>query len=197
MTRDLDMRRTRHFWTLAAALTLFSVHLCVAGELRPVDAMPAPPLELEDLSGATHNLSAWRGKVVLLNFWTTWCQPCLKEMPGIQRLAQQMTGKPFAVVGVNVGESRFRAQRIAQQLGLDFPILLDTESKVFLAWGGKTFPTTALLDAQGALRYVGLGPLEWDDPEEMAAVEQLLNEVSPTEASEPAVGPSADSGGKP
>jgi thiol-disulfide isomerase/thioredoxin len=175
------MPQTRRALTLAAVLSLALVQACPAGELRRIDTMPAPALELPDLAGVTQNLAGWRGQVVLLNFWASWCQPCVEEMPSIQRLAARMSGRPFAVIGVNVSETRRRAERIVAQLGLTFPTLMDSQGDAFRAWGGKALPTSALIDRQGALRYVGLGPLEWDDAEEVTAIEGLLQEVASAE----------------
>jgi hypothetical protein len=97
-------------------------------------------------------------------------------MPSIQRLAEHLRGRPFAVVTVNVGEVDRRAAGAMTRLGLDFPILLDADASTFRAWGGKGLPTSALIDREGVLRYLGLGPLEWDDAEVVEAVEGLLRE---------------------
>jgi thiol-disulfide isomerase/thioredoxin len=114
--------------------------------------------------------------VVLINFWATWCPPCLEEMPSIQRLAERMRGRPFAVAAVNVAEAERRVAHSVRQMGLEFPVLLDADGAVFKAWGGKGLPTSVLIDRSGALRYVGLGPLEWDGLEAVTAVEDLLDE---------------------
>ena len=166
--------------TLGLVLAVGLALPCLAGELRPLNARPAPALELPDLGGATHRLVDWRGQVILINFWASWCQPCVEEMPGIQRLAGQMQGRGFVVVGVNVAEAQRRATRSVEQMGLSFPVLLDAEAETFHAWGGKALPTSALIDRQGRLRYVGLGPLEWDGAEAMGRVEALLDEPVPT-----------------
>jgi len=147
-----------------------------AGELRRLDATPAPALELLDLTGATRSLADWRGQVVLLNFWAGWCQPCVAEMPGIQRLATQMRGRPFAVVTVNVAETQRRVEQTMARLGLDLPVLLDAEGTTFRDWDGKGLPTSLLIDRTGALRYIGLGPFEWDGAEAVTAIEGLLEQ---------------------
>jgi thiol-disulfide isomerase/thioredoxin len=152
----------------------------LAGELRKLAApLPAPALDLPDTKGAPRNLTAWQGQVVLLNFWASWCAPCVEEMPGLQRLAEQMRGRPFVVVAVNVGDSQRRAEHFATQLKIEFPVLLDAEGATFKSWGGKGLPTSVLIDRNGALRYLGLGPLEWDGAEAVAAVEALLGEPAP------------------
>jgi thiol-disulfide isomerase/thioredoxin len=149
-----------------------------AGELRALEPKPAPALELPDLGGETRNLAAWRGQVVLINFWATWCPPCLEEMPSIQRLAERMRGRPFAVAAVNVAEAERRVAHSVRQMGLGFPVLLDTYGAIFRAWGGKGLPTSVLIDRDGRMRYLGLGPLEWDGAEAVTAVEGLLSEGS-------------------
>jgi thiol-disulfide isomerase/thioredoxin len=131
-------------------------------------------LRLPDLEGRERQLDAYRGQVVLVNFWASWCTPCVTEMPSIQRLAEALRGKPFAVIGVNVAEGQGRAQMAARQMGITFPVLLDEDSAVFNRWGATVLPTTFLLDRDGVVRYLGRGPLEWDGVEAMALIERLL-----------------------
>ena len=172
----MPIARRLSLYGLALVVTLGLAPSCPAGELRTLAARPAPALELPDLNGTTRSLSEWRGQVVLLNFWASWCQPCLDEMPSIQGLIERMQGRPFAVVGVNVAESQRRVARSVEQHSLRFPVLLDAEGAAFHTWGGKAMPTSALIDRQGMLRYVGLGPLEWDGVEAVTVVEGLLQE---------------------
>ena len=173
------MRNAQRLITFGLVLAVSLALPCRAGELRPLEAMAAPPLELPDLDGAMHRLADWRGQVILLNFWASWCQPCVAEMPGIQRLEGRMRDRGFIVVGVNVAETQRRVTRSVEQMGLGFPVLLDAEGVTFHAWGGKGLPTSALIDRQGRLRYVGLGPLEWDGLEALGRVESLLAEPVP------------------
>jgi thiol-disulfide isomerase/thioredoxin len=133
-----------------------------AGELSTVAAAPSPGLVLPDLGGRERRLDDFAGKVVLVSFWASWCRPCVEEMPTIRRLVEAMRDRPFAVVAVNVGESRRRVQAAARRLGIDFPVLLDKDSTVFEAWGATVLPTAYVLDRAGRVRYVGRGPLEWD-----------------------------------
>ena len=164
---------------LLLAVAPWPVAPCHAGELRLVEPRAAPALELPDLGGTTRSLVDWRGQVVLVNFWATWCPPCLEEMPSLQRLAERLRGQPFAVVAVNVAEMERRVAHRAQQMGLDFPVLLDADGAAFKAWGGKGLPTTVLIDRDGRVRYLGLGPLEWDGVEAATAVESLLESAAP------------------
>jgi thiol-disulfide isomerase/thioredoxin len=129
---------------------------------------------LPEVGGRERTLEEFRGKVLLVNFWASWCTPCLEEMPRLLRLADDaLRGKPFAILGVNVEESRFRAMSTAQRLKLDFPILLDNEGAVFTRWGATVLPTTYVLDAAGVVRYIAQGPIEWDSTDVMAMLDSL------------------------
>jgi len=134
----------------------------VAGELSEVTAPSRPELILPDMSGQPRNLGEFADKVLLINFWASWCTPCLEEMPGIRRLIEAMHDKPFAVIGVNVGEAQRRVQATLKRFEIDFTVLLDKDSAVFKGWGATVLPTAYVLDRSGRLRYIGRGPLEWD-----------------------------------
>jgi thiol-disulfide isomerase/thioredoxin len=149
-----------------------------AGELSPAAASAPVELGLPDLEGRERRLEEFKGKVVLVNFWASWCSPCIEEMPSIQRLADLMRDRSFAVLGVNVAEHARRAKAMAERLGIGFPVLLDRESEVFHRWGGTVLPTTYVLDGAGVVRYVGRGPLEWDAPD----VVKMLEGVGAAEA---------------
>jgi thiol-disulfide isomerase/thioredoxin len=147
-----------------------------AGEISSL-ADPTPvELVLPDLEGRSVDLAELRGKVVLLNFWASWCTPCLDEMPSIQRLTSAMNGRPFAAFAVNLGEGERRIEAMVERLGIDIPVLVDTDGAVFEHWQGTVLPTTFLLDATGLRRFVGRGPLDWDGAEATKLVEQLLQE---------------------
>ena len=161
---------------LLLAYAVFLAGDATAGELAPYpdpDA-PAPGFELKALDGKLHRLEDYRGKVVLLNFWASWCPPCLVELPSMQRLAVRFAEEPFAVILINVGESPFKIAKFLQMLGVRLTALVDPERETFRAWGGSIFPTSYILDAEGRVRYTVVGPLEWDGDEAAAAVQNLL-----------------------
>jgi thiol-disulfide isomerase/thioredoxin len=145
-----------------------------SGQLDEVDASAPLEASLPDLYGRERTLEEFRGKVVLVNFWASWCTPCVTEMPSIQRLAATLGGEPFAVIGVNVSESELRVRTMAQRLGLDFPILLDGEGETFKSWGATVLPTTYVLDRDGVPRYLGQGPLAWDEAPPRQLIDDLL-----------------------
>ncbi|MEN8207301.1 MAG: TlpA disulfide reductase family protein [Pseudomonadota bacterium] len=133
-----------------------------AGELSEVPVALRLELNLPDLSGQQRNLDEFAGKVLLVNFWASWCRPCIEEVPGIRRLIESMADAPFAVIGVNVGEAERRVQATVKRFRMEFPILLDKDSTVFKDWGANVLPTAYVLDGSGRVRYIGRGPLEWD-----------------------------------
>ncbi len=152
-------------WLALTCASPLPVAKSAAGEISSVSAAPPVELRLPDLDGRELGLNELRGKVVLVNFWASWCTPCLEEMPSIQRLAERMSGRPFAVIGVNVAESGLRVGAMVERMGIRFPVLLDPDSAVFDEWGATVLPTTYVLDGEGRVRYVGRGPLEWDADE--------------------------------
>lgn len=138
-------------------------------------------LTLPDLEGRERSLVELRGKVVLVNFWASWCSPCLEEMPSLQRLANGMRDRPFVVIGVNVAEGEGRVKAVVQQLDIAFPVLLDEDSAVFTRWGARLLPTTYVLDREGVVRYIGRGPLEWDGVEASEMLNALAGSEAPAE----------------
>lgn len=151
--------------------------LSAAGlESRP--AQPAPALQAKDLAGQNHTLADYRGKVVLLNFWASWCPPCRREMPSMERLRLKMQGHPLVILAVDSVEPLEDVQGFLATLKLGFPILLDPEGDNTRRWKVYALPTTFLLDAEGRIRYALKGGAEWDEGEALVAIEGLLREAS-------------------
>jgi thiol-disulfide isomerase/thioredoxin len=146
-------------------------------QLDPVEPpREAPALSLPDTKGENHHLVEYRGKVVLVNFWTTWCAPCLVEMPGLQRLARRLSAAPFALLTVNVGESKAKVFRFRRLTGFRENVLLDLEGETFAAWEASVYPTSFLVDKRGRVRYRVVGALDWDGAEAAEVIEALLAE---------------------
>ncbi|MGB5831804.1 MAG: TlpA disulfide reductase family protein [Thiohalocapsa sp.] len=161
--------------TLICPLLLSSAIGAVGGEFLPAPAATPPELRLPDLDGRERNLDQFAGQVILVNYWASWCKPCIDEMPSIQRLAKQMDGRQFAVVGVNVAESTLKVRSMVKRLRIDFPVLLDRDSAVFRAWNAGVLPTSYLLDGNGVVRYLARGPREWDSDEIIGLIGDLLD----------------------
>lgn len=137
---------------------------------------PAPALKLKDLDGQLYDLAQLKGRVVLINFWATWCPPCRREMPSMERLSQTLKGEAFGVLAVDVGENADTIETFTGQLDttLTFPILLDTRSRTMQAWKVAGLPTTFLVDKQGRIVASAIGGREFDHPEMIRAIRELL-----------------------
>jgi peroxiredoxin len=146
-------------------------------EARP--ALPAPELKARDLTGASRTLADYRGKVVLLNFWATWCPPCQREMPSLERLRTRMAGRPLEIVAISSAETPEEVKAYLSKMKLGFPVLLDTDSSNTRRWKVFALPTTFVLDAEGRVRQVLTGPAEWDEGEALAVIETVLAHPAP------------------
>lgn len=176
----MTMRKPLLTLMLAACCALSHVHAAdlppLAHTLTMQAPKPAPALKLKDIEGKSHDLAKLRGKVVLINFWATWCPPCRREMPSMERLSQRFKGQPFVVLAVDVGEDPDTIETFASQLDttLTFPILLDTRSHAMRAWRVAGLPTTFLIDKQGRIVATAIGGREFDHPEMVKAVGELV-----------------------
>ena len=146
--------------------------------LQPVAGRPqAPDFTLEGLDGGTYRLSELRGRVVLINFWATWCPPCREEMPSMQALYGALAGEDFEVLAVNVGEREpnvFSYARGEIDTELTFPILLDPEAAVIEEFPVRGLPTSFLVDRQGRLAYKAVGGRDMTSPAFKGTVRELL-----------------------
>jgi len=165
----------KQWLTMLALGMLFNAGGHAAGfEVRA--STPAPVLEAHDLNGAPRTLASYRGKVVLLNFWASWCPPCLREMPSMERLRQKMAGRPLEIVAVDSAETAAEVNAYLSKMKLGFPILLDPDGSNTRRWKVFALPTSFLLDAKGRVRYVLTGPTEWDEGEALQVIESMLAE---------------------
>lgn len=120
---------------------------------------PAPQIELPVVGGGTSNLMAERGKVVLVNFWATWCEPCKSEMPGLQQLADELKDQPFRLYSVDLQEDAADIQSFERDNGLRLYAVMDLEGDATRAYGVRALPATFLIDQRGMLHQQRLGPL--------------------------------------
>jgi len=134
-----------------------------------------PPLVLETLDGGNIDLRTHRGKVVLVNFWATWCPPCVNEMPSMQRLKEQLAGRPFEILAVNMAEPDREVRAfLKDKVHIDFPVLMDRKGVALKAWKVFVFPTSYVIDAGGQIRLGAFGELEWDSPEILQRLLELM-----------------------
>jgi thiol-disulfide isomerase/thioredoxin len=134
----------------------------------------APPLVLKDSAGRVHALAGHRGRVVLVNFWATWCDPCRDEMPSLQRLKERLAGRPFAILAVNYGESARKVDEFLARMPVDFQVLLDPGQQAARAWRVRVLPASFLVDPDGRVRYAVIGELDWASADAERAVRALL-----------------------
>lgn len=135
-----------------ATLLLMSMHTNHA--FASVITGPAPDFTLKSLKGPNLKLSEYRGDVVLINFWASWCAPCRQEMPLLNDLYRRYRDAGFTLLGVNVEEDSAQAAKMARELKLVFPILFDTSNKVSQLYSVEAMPSTILVDRDGNLRFL-------------------------------------------
>lgn len=171
-----DSMRSRRVFVAAALLGAFvsPVH---AAELKRWKGNPAaPPVDLMTTAGAPLSLQALRGKVVLVNFWATWCEPCIREMPSLQRLRDQLHADGFEVLAVNYQEGPARINGFIEKMKLTLPVVRDTDGGVARAWGARIFPANYLVDRAGNIRYSMDGAADWTSPSLVSTIRTLLTE---------------------
>jgi len=138
---------------------------------RPI---AAPNFELVDLDGGLHKLTDYRGKVVVLNFWATWCPPCRYEMPSMQRGWEAAEADGVVFLGVNVGEDADTVFMFLADYSVEFPLLLDKEATVIKEYQVVGLPTTFIIDPQGRITHRVIGSREWDDAALLHVLRGLL-----------------------
>ncbi len=139
-------------------------------------SIASPGFTLPDLDGNTQRLADQRGKVVLVNFWASWCPPCVHEIPSMQRLQQKLAGRPFRILAINMAEAPETVRAFMQRMQADFTVLLDRDNRTTLAWKVQAFPTSFLVDKNGKIRYGVFGAVDWEDAQVVATLESLMNE---------------------
>jgi thiol-disulfide isomerase/thioredoxin len=167
------MTRARKL-TLAAAVL---VAAAAAGFLLAYSLrQPPAPTEaaMPGLDGRSYRVDSWRGQVVVLNFWATWCDPCRDEMPSFNRLKARMRDAPFVILAVNMAEGEARIGEFLKRVPVEFPVLLDRDSAVSKSWRARLLPYTVVLDPAQRIRYTALGELDWGAPAVEATLRKLL-----------------------
>ncbi|MDR2214982.1 MAG: TlpA family protein disulfide reductase [Nevskiaceae bacterium] len=137
---------------------------------------PAPGFELPDLSGQSINLAQYRGQVVMINFWASWCAPCRQEMPLLEQMHKKYQPLGFTMIGVNVEPDSAKAVDWLKATPVTFPILLDTASQVSKLYGVQGMPNTVIVDRKGNLRWLHRGYKPGDENEYLDQIRALVRE---------------------
>ena len=177
------MKQSRRAWLvrgLMAGLVCGILWLGWSGRARfaPADAgTPAPSYSAVTLEGDTVALADYAGRVVLLNVWATWCKPCVREMPALQRLYERLHPRGLEVLAVNVDVDAVGATDVAgfaRDLGLTFPILRDATGAVEEAFNVIGLPVTVVITRDGLIHERVVGERAWDEPPHASEIEKLL-----------------------
>jgi len=143
--------------------------------IRILDQRATPrDFTLPLLDGGNATLSSYRGEVVILNFWATWCPPCREEMPSMENLYQRFKDDGLEILAVDIGESAGTVRQFVQNFGYTFPILMDTNNRVASIYGIQAIPTSLILDREGRIIARIVGSIYWDTPRMIDAFDALL-----------------------
>lgn len=145
-------------------------------------AVAEKPISPEDFSlasldGTRQSLASFKGKIVLLSFWATWCGPCKEELPSVQALYKKLSDKGFVVVAVDIGEEKTKVAQFVKEHNLTFPVLLDGDVAVGSAFGASSIPTNYLLDRSGRIfaRIIGFDGTDWTSSQRLDLFDKILN----------------------
>ncbi len=140
----------------------------------------APAFEYPDLDDKIHKLADYKGKTLVINFWATWCPPCRKEMPSMNRAWKHLKAEGVQMLAINIGEDESNVHVFQNEHPVDFPILLDPLSESLDAWRVRGLPTTYIISPNGKVAYSATGPREWDDT-------RILDKIIALKSTQPAI----------
>ena len=131
-------------------------------------------LNLKTINGQQFKRDNYLGKVTVVNFWATWCPPCVEEIPSLNNLRRKMQGKPFELISVNYAESEQAVKQFLKKVNVDFPVLLDESGRVSSDWQVLVYPSTFVITPSGKIEYGVNGAILWDSPEVVDTLKGLL-----------------------
>ncbi|MFQ5642491.1 MAG: TlpA family protein disulfide reductase [Thiogranum sp.] len=175
--------KKRRYLLLSALLVLFidiaplQADATLPKGLRAYAPGPAPLFKLADMDGESFALDTARGRWVFVHFWASWCGPCRKEMPAVQRMAARLQDDPLLVVMVNTSEDEDTVFSFLGSYAPDMNSLMDSDGQVTEAWQPRGLPATYLVDPQGNIRYQALGGRPWDQPEYLEFLRSLSRQT--------------------
>jgi len=159
-------------FTLAMLLSLFALSAYANAPLKSIDR-PLPTFELPGIDESVWNADQLDGKVWVINFWATWCPPCIEEIPSMNAAWEVLEPKGIGMLAINAGEDRAAVESFLQKISIDFPTVLGNGDSL-PNWSVRALPTTIVIDQTGQVVLEALGPREWDDAELLQQVIDLL-----------------------
>ncbi len=165
--------------TLSLIFVILFTTAVHSDDLEPYSDNSFSGFELRDLKAKKHSLTDYLGKVVLINFWASWCPPCIEEIPELKALNRHFKNPDssrheFEVILVNVGEEKNKVSRFSRAAKIQLPVLLDPDNQAFDDWGINILPTSFLVDHTGKVRYIVRGNPGWAQRKTLKIIEQLL-----------------------
>ncbi len=145
--------------------------------LKPYKGNPKPSsITLTDINGKSYNILDYKNRVTVVNFWATWCTPCIKEIPSLNNLRQSMRGKPFELISINYAEKTDSIKEFMQMVDVEFPVLLDEQGMVSAHWKVIAFPSTFVIGRDGLIHYGVNAGIEWDTPEVLNVINAMMQD---------------------
>lgn len=135
---------------------------------------PAPPvIDLKDANGKRFKLNDYRGKITVVNFWASWCSPCIEEIPSLNHLREQMHGQPFELISINFADTPAQIKEFLHRVNVAFPVLIDPKGKIAQQWNVIGFPSTFVIGKDGKIKYGVNAAIHWDTAEVVSTLKAL------------------------
>jgi len=161
-------------------LLLLAISLSTsAAHLKPYKgSIKSPTINLQDLNGKTHTLDQYKGKVVLVQFWATYCPPCVKEMPSMNKLQDKLAAKgvPFKILAIDMAETKAEVDAFVKKIKPEFTILMDESGSSIGQWNVFAAPSNFIINKQGEIAYTLFGGVEWDSQWIIDKITNLANQ---------------------
>ena len=170
----MSLKKYLQLFFFSLLLSVLMIQNLAASELTKINrSIDDLEFSLKDMDGQTHKLSDYKGKTLIINFWASWCPPCRKEMPSMERAWQKVKKDNIVMLAINVGEDEDTVFTFLGDYPVTFTILLDTTGKVTEHWPIKGLPTTYVVSPEGKLVYQAIGGREWDDDNILELIKNL------------------------